>query len=177
MMGFMIAQKLTKEDELLSAARLGDLAKVSELIEGRGFFSILPVDKDTSDSQRNTPLMLAAVNNKKTVVEYLLKQGTNRYLKNCAGETAASLATKNNHPDVAGLIQNYGKPQTLVKPLSSMPRNSTVVAVAEEGKEKQVTEQTVQVASNPNTHFNSDLRKRNSPAQSTQSAPSQGFSH
>lgn len=59
---------------------------------------------EEKDSNKNTPLMLAALHGEKEMVEFFLAQDVNREETNLFGENASQLAEMNGHLDIAELI-------------------------------------------------------------------------
>ncbi|WFC96560.1 ankyrin repeat-containing protein [Malassezia brasiliensis] len=102
--------KLTEEqrDDVLYAARAGDLEALNETIKELGgdrTHSIRAILETTND-QGNTPLHFAAANGHTDVVQALLAEGTLKPLlsQNAAGNTPLHWAAFNGHVDVAAAL-------------------------------------------------------------------------
>ncbi|KAL4861148.1 ankyrin repeat-containing domain protein [Aspergillus spectabilis] len=86
---------------LHAAASKGDVKATEALIRhGAKADDVNPRDED-----RNTALLLAAMEGHEGVVQFLLNQGANdRHINNC-GDTALRLAEENGHENVAKLLR------------------------------------------------------------------------
>lgn len=62
---------------------------------------------DADNSPKATPLHFAADNGLPEVIDYLLKAGANSALQDINGRTAAQVATANNRPNIADVINQY----------------------------------------------------------------------
>lgn len=102
----------TEQDmrQLLDAARAGDLATVTTLINA-GMFVDTYYTHDPNYGE--TALMLAARNGHTEMVDFLLSRGANPDVQNDRGKTAETLAQESGHGDIAALIAEASRQRRL----------------------------------------------------------------
>lgn len=84
-----------------SAVLHGDIKTVKKVLDNA------PALVNTRDLGGDTALMYAAETGHLYMAEFLLHRGAQITLANAKGDTAKSLAEKNGHEDVVGLMKNW----------------------------------------------------------------------
>jgi hypothetical protein len=114
---------------LCEAAKAGDVKAAEALIKhGAGVN-----DTNHKDEDRNTALLLAALEGHEEMVEYLLNAGANIRHINACDETALQLAVVNGHENVARLLKQrstYFKPATVTNRLGATSSSKSEARVS-----------------------------------------------
>ncbi|MBS4095493.1 MAG: ankyrin repeat domain-containing protein [Sulfuricella sp.] len=102
-----IGEKSHDELKLFACAMSGDLESVKELVGSGVDVNALSAVSNSSICGRfgqNTALMFAVAARKNAVVAFLLKHGADPSICNLAGDTAHTIALRNNDHEIAGLF-------------------------------------------------------------------------
>ncbi|OLL21779.1 Ankyrin repeat-containing protein [Neolecta irregularis DAH-3] len=121
-------------DDLVYAARIGDLSEVQEVLKAAPKIQM----GDLRDEQGNTPLHMAAANNHLQVVKYLISQTSDKTdlsTLNARGNTALHWSALNGHLDIVIELVNAG-----IDPLLKNDSGKTALWEAETNGRKEVTE-------------------------------------
>jgi len=81
-------------------------------------------DYEIDDLHRDTPLTLAIKNEYISVVNFLLENGADIYIKNYQGKDSLTLAIENGNLDIINLILSHTKEQQIMSTLSSFIKSS-----------------------------------------------------
>jgi ankyrin repeat protein len=99
---------MSKEEELIKAAREGKLGAVQSLLSSKMFGLVKPADINWQDKDTLTPLIHAAMKGHKEVVELLIKSGADINKAHKDGFTALMGAAKFGFPEIALMLIKNG---------------------------------------------------------------------
>ncbi len=122
-------------EDLLAAARKGDLAVVKDLI-GKG------ASIETKTSYGQTPLYLAAMQGHRDVVDFLLDKGASTNVQDTFYKAPMlAFVMQRKHYDVAKslIAKGAGSPDDILEPVAGSGNADLVQAVLDKGKPSQTT--------------------------------------